>query len=157
MALLKQRAMASVVVLNGIKLNKLINLNNLFACVVNKVPRPISLQVHHIIPFHYCVALGRPDLELDDRNLISLCESVKGKECNNHHLLVGHLDNFKSANLSVTNDCRFYASLSKQEIESNSKWIAEKVCKLIPLDLMTSDEIASLKNFLTAQFPIIVR
>jgi hypothetical protein len=26
-----------------------------------------GLQVHHIFPFHYCIALGRPDLELDDR------------------------------------------------------------------------------------------
>jgi len=33
-----------------------------------------GLQVHHIFPFHYCIALGRPDLELDDRNLITLCE-----------------------------------------------------------------------------------
>ena len=31
------------------------------------------VQVQHIFPFHYCVALGRPDLELDERNLITLC------------------------------------------------------------------------------------
>jgi hypothetical protein len=30
------------------------------------------VQVHHIFPFHYCIALGRADLELDERNLITL-------------------------------------------------------------------------------------
>jgi len=30
-----------------------------------------GLQVHRIFPFHYCIALGRPDLELDDRNPIT--------------------------------------------------------------------------------------
>src|SRR5512141_1002133 len=27
-----------------------------------------GVQVHHIFPFHYCIALGRPDLELYERN-----------------------------------------------------------------------------------------
>jgi len=30
------------------------------------------VQVHHVFPFHYCVAPGRPDLALDERNLIAL-------------------------------------------------------------------------------------
>ena len=34
-------------------------------------------QVHHVWPFHYCIALGRPDLELDPRNLITLCEGIR--------------------------------------------------------------------------------
>jgi hypothetical protein len=38
-----------------------------------KVRKLGSVQVHHIFPFHDCVALGRPDLELDERNLITLC------------------------------------------------------------------------------------
>ena len=57
--------------------------------------------MHHIFPFHYCIALGRPDLELDDRNLITLCEDEAGKPGQNHHLLVGHLDDFESSNLAV--------------------------------------------------------
>src|SRR5262249_40052921 len=55
-----------------------------------------GLQVHHIFPFHYCIALGRPDLELDDRNLITLCENEKSEPGEDHHLLVGHLDDFQS-------------------------------------------------------------
>ena len=60
-----------------------------------------GVQVHHIFPFHYVIALGRPDLELDQRNLITLCENEEGKPGENHHLLVGHLDSFQSSNLSV--------------------------------------------------------
>ena len=112
-----------------------------------------GVQIHHIIPFHICVLLGRPDLELDERNLITLCESEKGKPCNDHHLLIGHLDDFKSSNLSVQNDCRFFASQSKDSIESNTQWLFEKVHKLVPLDLMTEDEKTSLMFLMDAQFP----
>src|SRR5579863_6845544 len=63
-----------------------------------------GVQVHHKFPFHYCIALGRPDLELDDRNLITLCEDEAGKPGQNHHLLVGHLDDFQSSNLAVVVD-----------------------------------------------------
>jgi hypothetical protein len=41
-------------------------------------------QVHHIFPFHYCVALGRPDLELDERNLITLCGWSRDHVVENH-------------------------------------------------------------------------
>lgn len=39
--------------------------------------------VHHIIPFHVCLALDRPDLETDSRNLLTLCAG--------HHFVIGHL------------------------------------------------------------------
>ena len=52
-------------------------------------------QVHHIRPVHKF-----QDLELDPSNLITLCE---GKTCN-HHLLFGHLGNFRSWNMDVRGD-----------------------------------------------------
>ena len=55
------------------------------------------LQVHHCKPFHL-----HPELELDPTNFITLCEAgTNGINC---HLLVGHLGNFKSVNLSVAED-----------------------------------------------------
>jgi 5-methylcytosine-specific restriction enzyme A len=52
------------------------------------------LQVHHVAPFHL-----HPELELDDSNLITLCEdSGDGVEC---HLHVGHLGNWKNFNPAV--------------------------------------------------------
>ncbi|MBS2032966.1 MAG: hypothetical protein JST54_34155, partial [Deltaproteobacteria bacterium] len=39
------------------------------ACCGDKMDPRAGMQVHHIFPFHYSIALGRPDLELDLRNL----------------------------------------------------------------------------------------
>ncbi len=53
-----------------------------------------QLEVHHIIPFHLCHLVYRGDLELDERNLMTLCEVSQ----NNHHLLLGHLNNWEIYN-----------------------------------------------------------
>ena len=52
-------------------------------------------QVHHRLPFHL-----NPALELDEKNLITLCPP--------HHLFVGHLMNFKSYNKDVENDADYW-------------------------------------------------
>lgn len=49
------------------------------------------IEVHHVKPFHL-----HPELELVDDNLISLCRD--------HHLLFGHLLNWKSYNPKVEED-----------------------------------------------------
>ena len=54
------------------------------------------LQVHHIKPFHLF-----PELELDPKNLITLCEV---KAIGNHHLNFGHRGNWKWFNITVAND-----------------------------------------------------
>jgi hypothetical protein len=51
-------------------------------------------QVHHIVPFHFCHLVYRGDLELDERNLMTLCEVQE----NNHHLLIGHLGDWEIYN-----------------------------------------------------------
>lgn len=56
-----------------------------------------NLSAHHIKPFH-----THPELELDPRNLITLCESKRlGLNC---HLLIGHLGNFRRINPAVWAD-----------------------------------------------------
>lgn len=50
------------------------------------------LEVHHIEPFHI-----NPSKELDEQNLITLCENI-GKDC---HLKIGHLGNWKKFNPNV--------------------------------------------------------
>jgi len=54
-----------------------------------------QLQVHHIKPFHLY-----PELELENSNLITLCEN-KGYQC---HLNVGHLGSWKKENPNVVQD-----------------------------------------------------
>lgn len=62
------------------------------ACCVCGVTTQV--QVHHNFPWHLCVLLGRPDLELDNRNFETLCESPNYE----HHLLIGHLGSWESYN-----------------------------------------------------------
>lgn len=55
-----------------------------------------KLEAHHVMPFHL-----DQSLELDEKNLIPLCESSKAVNC---HLFFGHLGNFKSFNVEVHKD-----------------------------------------------------
>jgi len=56
-----------------------------------------KLEVHHIEPFH-----DHPELELDPKNLITLCESTSdGIIC---HLCVGHAGDYKAYNPNVVTD-----------------------------------------------------
>ncbi|WP_160146091.1 HNH endonuclease [Dictyobacter aurantiacus] len=82
------------------------------ACVVCG-HRGQGLQVHHIKPFHLY-----PELELDPRNLITLCE-IRGRT---HHLLIGHLDDWESYNIHVRTDAKRYAHQSATAIKSNPTW-----------------------------------
>jgi 5-methylcytosine-specific restriction protein A len=50
-----------------------------------------KLEVHHVKPFHLF-----PHLELEQSNLIALCEP--------HHLLFGHLCHWGSYNAAVSDD-----------------------------------------------------
>jgi 5-methylcytosine-specific restriction protein A len=59
-----------------------------------------KLEAHHIVPFHV-----EPRLELDERNLIPLCEG-NGVNC---HLLFGHLGDFRCTNKNVCTDATVWA------------------------------------------------
>lgn len=82
------------------------------ACVVCG-HRGKGLQVHHIKPFHL-----HPNLELDPRNLITLCE-LKGRD---HHLLIGHLDEWESYNVNVKEDAHHYHGKTSLQIRSDTAW-----------------------------------
>lgn len=55
-----------------------------------------SVQVHHIKPFHL-----HPELELNPKNLITLC--MGSYEC---HLRLGHGDDFRCFNPDIINDVK---------------------------------------------------
>jgi hypothetical protein len=118
-------------------------------CIVKSVTH---IQIHHRFPFHYCVALGRPDLELDMRNLITLCE-WPSHPSPNHHLLVGHLDNFKSSNLEVAEDAITFRGMSAAEIKKDARWIKKVAGRLKPLDEMTAKDKAAFTKLMNAKFP----
>ena len=66
-----------------------------------------QLEVHHKKPFHL-----HPQLELDPKNLITLCEELKdGVNC---HLFIGHAGNFKGYNADVAGDAPQWADKIKR-------------------------------------------
>ena len=107
-----------------------------------------SVQVHHVFPFHYCILLGRPDLELDPRNLITLCETTHTCTSNDHHLLLGHFDDFKSANLNVRSDVLKYKGWSQTSIKNNIEWQDNTVNKLKPYDEMSDEDKEQFKELM---------
>ena len=121
-------------------------------CVCCVVASTKHVQIHHRFPFHYCVALGRPDLELDMRNLITLCEWPSHKNPD-HHLMVGHLDDFQSSNLDVAEDAVTFRGMSEAQIRRDARWIAKVKLRLVPLDQMTAKDKASFTKRMNATFP----
>ena len=119
-------------------------------CVCCVVPSTRHVQIHHRFPFHYCVALGRPDLELDMRNLITLCEHEGGPE---HHLLIGHLSDFKSSSLHVAEDAHTFRGMSAAEIKKDPRWIKKVKNRLKPLDQMTQEDKTVFKRLMNHELP----
>lgn len=116
-----------------------------------------KIQVHHVFPFHYAIALGRPDLELDDRNLVSLCETEEGTRAENHHLLIGHLGDFKEGNLDVVKDATVtFFGHTEDEIKTSNIWISGvQNRRLKALDLMSDQEKKELRALMDSTFPLI--
>lgn len=112
-----------------------------------------GIQVHHIFPFHFCVALGRPDLELDQRNLASVCETNATVREQNHHLLIAHLDNFKSANVGLLRDAKVFHGMTARQIENSPLWVARKAGRLKLLTEMTASEKRDLRALMDKTFP----
>lgn len=68
-----------------------------------------KLQVHHLKPFHL-----HPELELNPKNLITLCED----SVHNCHILFGHLRNFKSFNVNCPKDVKIWSDKVKNRPET---------------------------------------
>lgn len=106
-------------------------------------------QVHHIHAFHYCVLLGRPDLELDPRNLIVMCQ-VPGTH---HHLLCGHLGEFRSFNPHVVDFVKRYKGWKREAIEADSTYKLAVMHRPKTFDLMTEEEKRTMRKMLDDTLP----
>ena len=107
------------------------------------------LNVHHIFPFHYVVLCGRPDLELDFRNLVTLCADPQRE----HHLLLGHLDDYESFDPQLKRFIHTYYGLSQQQIRETSTWCKAHANKPHHLDQMSEEQKSAFKMMLDAKFP----
>jgi len=108
----------------------------------------VKLNVHHQIPFSYCIELSRPELELEPENLVTLC--VSGE---NHHLYIGHLDDFHSYNPDVQHDIKHYANKSKLKILNDRQWRLKKQHRPQPAHKMSDQEKEQLREYLNVRFP----
>ena len=107
------------------------------------------LNVHHWYPFHFVVAVGRPDLELDHRNLFTLC-SDPAKQ---HHLLVGHLDEFGSFTRDLHRWIAVCKSLTSREIRLRSDWRAAVRTRPKALEYWGAPDRTALRAELDHLFP----
>jgi hypothetical protein len=107
-----------------------------------------EVDVHHKFPFHYVVACGRPDLELDPRNLVTLCTR---RGCQ-HHLLLGHLGNWESYNPAVTSFIKRYVGQGSTGIRAAAAWKKAAAARPKHLDQMTDAEKAAFKAMLDRRF-----
>ena len=94
------------------------------------------------------------DLELDERNLITLCGKSHDGIGENHHLWIGHLDNFQSSNLSVVRDAKkTFFGIEADEIRNDMRWQRRRKRRLEPLDLMDEEERAALVDLMERRMP----
>lgn len=111
----------------------------------------VDLEAHHVIPFHFCILLGRPDLELDERNLIVLCDCPQHQ----HHLLIGHLDDFKTSNPKVREDALQYSKSDHVLIKTSQAWLDEKQARPNDWANMTEQDKKDLRARMDAEMPLI--
>ena len=109
-----------------------------------------KLNAHHMFPFHFVVLSGRPDLELDERNLITLCTNQNFE----HHLLVGHLDDYESYNPKVKKFVKTYHGKDAGTIRADRAWQKAHVDRKPHYDKMTPQEKISFRRLLDKTFPI---
>ena len=117
-----------------------------------------AVVAHHILPVPHCQALGRPDLELDPRNLVTLCQSTPDALCDDHHLYLGHLGDYHAFNLRIREDAagRFKGSrkarlwFSVERIHS----LQETLAAYPHLPAMTSAQLLNLKRKVDDLFPL---
>jgi len=107
------------------------------------------LNVHHMFPFHYVVLCGRPDLELDPRNLMTLCTA----EDTEHHVLVGHLDDYESYNPQVMEFVQTYKGKAAADIRADVAWQKAHAGRPKHVDLMSQQEKDAFKTMLDGKFP----
>ena len=72
------------------------------------------LEVHHIVPVHI-----DPSRELDETNLITLCEA-KDRNC---HFVFGHFHNWWAWNPNVIEDTKHYLEEKKEAYKKIGKKI----------------------------------
>ena len=122
--------------------------------VCNGTDKP---QVHHIVPFHFCHLVYRGDLELDERNLMTLCEVPE----HNHHELLGHLGDWEIYNKAGREGIagafkgKPASDLTADQIQLAEVWTQWMGDKPHRWNGMSANDRFALRQFLDANLPYI--
>lgn len=121
-------------------------------CGVGPHTKPgVKLQVHHKYPFHFVSSVGRPDLELDERNLYTMCMEEE-REC---HLVIGHLGSFLSYNPRLEYFVSLCRGLLIHQIKSMREWNDAVSARPIPLEDMCDQKKHGLLMELNRYMPLV--
>ena len=119
-----------------------------------KFPNGRGLQTHHIFPYHYVILAGRPDLELDKRNLGNFCEDEKGIVTEDHHLIVGHNGDFRNFSPTAMEDAtKTFHGMSKAKILTDPRYIKKTKNRPKLWKDMTAKERKAFRKMLDKIFP----
>jgi hypothetical protein len=124
----------------------------------------VEWEVHHRIAFHFGALLGMGYIELDPRNLIV----VPRHPCD-LHLLLGHLDDFRSFNVDVLKELRRWGGecwggdgnfmLKPGEIEEQIKadrlWLRLHLARPRKWDDMTVHDKVALAHLIRTELPLV--
>ena len=112
------------------------------------------VQVHHIYPVHFLRALGRNDLELDSCNTIVLCTNLAAFPGQDHHLLLGHLDDFEAANPATRADVERYRGQTAVQIRFSASWRSSVLRRLPTLEEMSFAQKHALRALMDKVMPL---
>lgn len=105
-------------------------------------------NVHHKLPVSYLAVIDRMDLELDERNLITLCSVRPG----NHHCDVGHLSWFSSFNPWLMTTVKMCKNMQSEEIRALD-WFQQLVARRPkPASQLNSAELEALRKMAESTF-----
>lgn len=104
-----------------------------------------NLTVHHRYPFAYLVGMERPDLELDERNLFTICDD--------HHLTVGHLNYFGSYNPRFEHFVAMCRGLTLPQIRSAHEFVSAVQSRPKPFAKMDYWERSALLTEINRNMP----
>jgi len=111
----------------------------------------IKVNAHHRYPFSYVIAVGRSDLELDERNLRTMCVDHDEE----HHILIGHLGCYESYNPELERFVAMCRGLTAIQIRSMKEWVNAALLRPKPINQMNDLEKRVLRAELDRLMPMV--
>jgi len=108
-----------------------------------------SCNVHHKYPLQHCIAVNRPDLELDRRNMFTVC----ARHFDHHHLLIGHLEDWESYNPHLETTIALVRNLTQVQIRNTIMFCEAVKNRPKPLKEWSEAEKNIFKNHLEEVMP----